>query len=108
MTINPIRMAPTSDKPKKNFLRHLCRTKIGCSGFQPEGKIDRFSKMVRGRQGRVSFLQTYKSQKIGEVSIFAMAETKVLYFKCFKISFENRSILPSGYNRLHPKFSINL
>ena len=32
-----------------------------------------------------------------------MAQTKVLYFKCFKIGFENQSILPSGWNPLdHP------
>jgi hypothetical protein len=46
--------------------------------------------MVRGRLGAGFFsTATYKSQKIGEVSIFEMTETKALYFQCFKISFEN-------------------
>jgi len=44
--------------------------------------------MVCGRRGADFFsIATYKSQKIGDVSLFATAETKVLYLKCFKIRF---------------------
>ena len=64
---------------------------IGSDGFQPEATF--FEGKVDGvwSPGACFFsIATYKSQKIGEVSIFATAETKVLYIKCFKINFENR------------------
>ena len=49
-----------------------------------EGKIDGICSPGAG----FFSITTYKSQKIGEVSIFATAETKVLHFKCLKIRFE--------------------
>ena len=57
---------------------------LGSDSFQPEptffsGKVDSAWSPGAG----FFSIATYKSQNIGEVSIFATAETKVLYFKCF-------------------------
>jgi hypothetical protein len=51
-----------------------------------EGKIDGICSPGAG----FFSITTYKSQKIGEVSIFVTTEILILHFKCFKINFENR------------------
>ena len=73
-----------------------------------EGKVDG---VWSPGAGLIS-IATYKSQKIGEASIFATVETKFLYFKWIRISFENRPYLwkryvLAGTNKI-PKFFYHL
>jgi len=71
-----------------DFFSLSITTFFGSDGFQPERTFYEGKDDGAWSLGRVFSIATYKSQKIGEVSIFVTAKIYILHLKCFKINFK--------------------